>query len=80
MGLDRVEYRHRTAAVDILVEIHRDQRRRRADLNIARILGIDRQHVRRNDILPAMILELAHHDVPHQSITADDAIPHHPPH
>src|SRR2546430_3830622 len=49
-GLGELGRRPRSAAVDHVVEIDREQRRARADEDLAAVAGIDLQHVRRDDV------------------------------
>ena len=63
MELGKFSRRARPAAVDHVVEIDREQGRARADEDLAPVAGIDLQHVRRDDVLPAMVLEIVVHGV-----------------
>jgi hypothetical protein len=47
----------RAALVGELVEVDGEQRRRRADEDVALVMGIDLQHVGGNEILPAMVFK-----------------------
>src|SRR5262245_63870755 len=63
MGLGELGRRPRPAPVDHVVEIDREQGRARADKDLAPVAGIDLQHVRRDDVLPAMVFEIIAHGV-----------------
>ena len=61
MGLGEFGRRLRAAAIDALVEIDREQRRMRADEDLALVAGIDLEDVGRDDVLPAMVFEIVRH-------------------
>src|SRR5262249_5185129 len=63
MGLCELGGRSRPARVDTVVETDREQGRARADKDLAAVAGIDLQHVRRDDVLPAMVFEIIAHGV-----------------
>src|SRR5262249_56209228 len=55
--------RTRPAPIDHVVEINREQGGARGDEDLAPVAGIDLQHVRRDDVLPAMVFEIIAHGV-----------------
>jgi hypothetical protein len=63
MGLGQLCRRPRPAAIDHVIEIDCEQCRTRAHEDLAPVAGIDLQHVRRDDVLPAMVLEIVGHRI-----------------
>src|SRR5262249_11295460 len=63
MDLGELGRRPRPPAVDHVVEIDREQGGARADEDLAPVAGVDLQHVRRDDVLPAMVFEIIAHGV-----------------
>jgi hypothetical protein len=64
-GMDPVQFgdRLRPALIGQLVKIDGEQRRRRTDEGLADVVAVDVEHVRGNDVLPAMVLEFVGHRV-----------------
>ena len=63
MGLGQLDRRTRAAAIDELIKIDCQQRRARTNEDFSPVAGIDLQHIRRDDVLPAMVLEIVGHGV-----------------
>jgi hypothetical protein len=70
MGLGELRRRPRTAAIDHVIEIDREQGRARADEDLAPVAGIDLQHVGRDDVLPTMVFEIVGHGLASLLISA----------
>ena len=61
IGLVQLRHRLWPALIGQLVEIDREQRWRGADEGLADVMGVDVQHVRRDDVLPAVVFEVVGH-------------------
>ena len=62
MGLGELHRRLRPARIDAFVEVDRQQRRIRADRNLALVMRIDLEDVGGDDVLPAVVFEIVAHD------------------
>jgi hypothetical protein len=50
------------ALIGQFVEVDRQERGRRADEGLAVIMAVDVQHIRRDDVFPAVVFEVVGHD------------------
>src|SRR5439155_3807357 len=61
MGLGERRGRFCAAGINHFIEIDREQRGARAHENLGLVEGVELQHIRRDHILPAMVLEIVGH-------------------
>jgi hypothetical protein len=61
MSVGELRGRPRPAPIDHVIEIDRQQGRTRADEDLAAVTGIHLQHVRGDDVFPAMVFEIIAH-------------------